>query len=268
LHIGLSRERRPVLIAKKVPMMCLWVMLMGIILFCVGTPQPVAAQGREETIAIITSPVEGSTVSGQVIITGSASHPTVFIGYEVEFDNMADANEIWLPIGTRVSQQVTDLPLQIWDTVANNVSDGVYQIRLRVFLNLPDEPPVEYVVRNVTVLNSVPTGLPTPMPPPATATEGPPAPTAPIEQPPTNEPRPTVDTLIDPNSNSGSGTSSTSDTSLNFDRIQGAFCSGALIAGVFFALFGGYLVLRARFRLVARQIMWQIRSEMDDDRRG
>ncbi|MBI5931477.1 MAG: hypothetical protein HY862_19365 [Chloroflexi bacterium] len=231
-------------------------------------PTPTFAQGREATIAIITSPADGSTVSGQVVIMGSASHPSVFVGYEVEFDNMADANEIWLPIGTRVSQPITEGTLQIWDTVANNVADGVYQIRLRVFLNLPDEPPVEFVVQNVTVLNSVPTLLPTSLPPPATSTEGPPAPTAPIQQPPTNTPRPTVETLINSNNSSSSLSGETSSSSLNFDRLQGAFCSGAVIAGVFFALLGGYLAVRARLRPVARQIMWQIRSEIDDDRRG
>ncbi|MBZ0316012.1 MAG: hypothetical protein K8L91_06305 [Anaerolineae bacterium] len=229
------------------------------------TPSSALAQGREAAIAIITSPAEGATVSGQVVITGSASHPSVFVGYEVEFDNMADANEIWLPIGTRVSQPITEGTLQIWDTVANNVADGVYQIRLRVFLNLPDEPPVEFVVRNVTVLNSVPTPLPTPLPPPATSTAGPPAPTAPIQQPPTNTPRPTVETLID---TSNQSSSSGGESSLNFDRLQGAFCNGVIIAGVFFAFFAGYLALRARLRPMARQIMWQIRSEMDDDRRG
>ena len=245
--------------AKKTTLLILLLFAMSI------APSSTLAQGREATIAIITSPAEGAPVSGQVVIMGSASHPSVFVGYEIEFDNMADANEIWLPIGTRVSQPILEGTLQIWDTVANNVADGVYQIRLRVFLNLPDELPVEFVVRNVTVLNSVPTPLPTPLPPPATSTAGPPAPTAPIQQPPTNTPRPTIETLINSDTNASSSDGGAS--SLNFARLQGAFCNGVIITGVFFGFFAGYLALRARLRPMARQIMWQIRSEIDDDRR-
>lgn len=223
--------------------------------------------GVQDTIVVITSPVPFQTISGQVVISGSAGHPSAFVGYELEYDNLTDPTEIWLPIGSRVTQQVTEGTLGIWDTVGLGISDGLYQIRLRVFLNLPDIAPVELIVSNLTLINTAPTPLPTidtsdTFTPP---TPGP-SPTSPIEQPPTNTPRPTIESRIQTDNNSRSATS-TNSTTLNFGRLQGAFCFGSTLAFGFFALLLGYLWLRARLRPVTRQLMWQIRSELDQERR-
>lgn len=224
--------------------------------------------GVQDTIAVVTSPVPFQTISGQVVISGSAGHPSAFVGYELEYDNLTDPTEIWLPIGSRVTQQVTEGTLGIWDSVGLGISDGPYQIRLRVFLSIPDTAPVEFVVTNLTLINTAPTPLPTIdtsdniIPP----TPGP-SPTSPIEQPPTNTPRPTIESRIQPDNNRPSATSTSSSTSLNFGRLQGAFCFGSTLAFGFFAVLLGYLWVRARLRPVTRQIVWQIRNELDQERR-
>ncbi|MCI0711029.1 MAG: hypothetical protein L0154_12800 [Chloroflexi bacterium] len=233
-------------------------------MLCVA--QAIYAQDpRDETIAVINAPAEGEQVSGQVSITGSASHPSLFAGYELEFDNLADASTIWIPIEQRVTQQVTNNVLQIWDTVALRVPDGQYQLRLSVFLTDSDEP-VIYVVSNIQVINTAPTSLPTfqagdVAPTTAAATEGAP----PIVQPPTRTPNPTSEALVIP-VDDGTADTSRGEISLNLGGLQSAFCLGVYIAIAFFAAFGGYVWLRNRIRPTARQFWWQIRNEFDQDR--
>lgn len=218
--------------------------------------------GRDQTIIEITAPVDGAVISGQVVITGSAGHPTQFAGYELEFDNLLDPNEVWLPIAPRISTPVTNGTLGIWDTVERQVADGSYRIRLRIFLLDPNEPPVEFIVNNVQLVNTLPTPLPTiqPQPPTPTFFFGP-TPTSLVAQPPTLEPRPTFERPVDVVE-----TDRQDETiSVNFDSLTGAFCNGMIVAFIFFAIIGGYLFTRARLRPVARQTLWQMRHESDEE---
>jgi hypothetical protein len=68
-------------------------------------------------------------------------------------------------------------------------------------------------------------------------------------------------TTTDTNSSDGGDSS----FSINFGQLQSSFCTGVYIALIGFALFAGYLWLRARLRPTARQMWWQIRSEFDRD---
>lgn len=221
---------------------------------------------RADTIAVITAPVPDMTISGQVVIMGSAGHPSAFAYYELEYKNLLSSGDIWLPIGQRVSQQKTNEILGIWDTVGASVSDGNYQIRLRVFLTLPDEAPVEFIVGTLQLINTAPTPLPAPETLESVAPTAGPSPTSAIEQPPTSTPRPTLESLAqNPDNNQSASSASTNrQSSLNLGRLQSAFCTGSLLAMIFFAVIGAYLAVRARFRPVARQLMWQIRSDYDD----
>lgn len=224
-----------------------------------------AQDPRDETIAVINSPAESEQVTGLVSITGSASHPSLFAGYELEFDSLDNTSTIWLPIGQRITQQVTNNILGQWDTVELRVPDGQYQLRLSVFLTDSDEP-VTFVVSNIQVINTAPTSLPT-------FEAGGDAPTArpvtesapPIVQPPTRTPNPTSEALAIPIED-GTDDTSRGEISLNLDGVQNAFCLGVYIAIAFFAAFGGYVWLRNRIRPTARQFMWQIRNEFDQDR--
>jgi hypothetical protein len=232
--------------------------------------QPVAAQDpRDDTIAVITSPTANSQVFGEVQIIGSVGHPTIFAGYELEFDNLVDANEVWIPIGQRVTQQINNGVLGIWDTADGRVSDGTYRIRLSVYLSDGSDP-VTFVVDNVQLTNTAITPLPTvrtdvtdPTQLPAPGSEANATPL--IEQPPTSTPRPD-------NAGGGANTQDTGDDdsddsalSINFGQLQSSFCLGVYIALIGFVIFGGYLWLRARLRPTARQMWWQIRSEFDRD---
>jgi hypothetical protein len=241
----------------------LLIVLMSAIIY--GVQSIDAQDPQDETIAVIDSPTEGEQVSGQVSISGSAGHPSLFVGYELEFDNLADTSTIWIPIGTRVTQQVSNGLLGVWDTVGSRVADGQYQLRLSVFLTDSEEP-VTFIVSNIKVINTAPTSLPTfaagdDSPTIAPATEGAPA----IIQPPTRTPNPTTESLVvavdDGNDNVSRG-----EVSLNLGGLQSAFCLGVYIAIAFFTALGGYVWLRNRIRPTARQFMWQIRNEFDQDR--
>ncbi len=240
-----------------------------ILLLCIG---PATAQddppGIEATVAFITAPTDNSTISGPVVIEGSAAHPAVFDYYSLEFDNLSDPNEVWLPIAEQVAQQKTGDTLGIWNTVRDGIADGNYQIRLQVFLTDPELPPVTVLVTNLTLVNTSPT------PPPTVPSEDEfnpsptvgPSPTSPIDQPPTNTPRPTIAPLVqDPPASTAASSTAEEGSDINFSRIQNAFCLGGGIALIFFALLGTYLWVRARFRPIARQLMYQIRSEIDND---
>jgi hypothetical protein len=248
----------------------------GMLVLMLFAPASQSAQGqddptgREATIIDITSPVDGATVSGEVQIIGSAGHPTQFDRYELEFRNLRNTNIVWLPIGQVIRQQKTNEVLAIWDTVGNRVADGQYQIRLRVYLTIPDEPPVEFVVDNITVINTTPTELPTTRPDPPTPTVAPlptegPSPTPLIDQPSFNTPRPTLGAIVP--SDDGGGTDDEGNRSLNLDSLSSAFCNGIFVALGFFAVVGAYLWLRTWLRPWTRQLMWQIRSELDNDER-
>lgn len=228
--------------------------------------------GREATVAIITFPVNDQTVSGEVAITGSASHPSQFAYFNLEYNNPSDPNGIWLPIAENVSQQTTDGILGIWRTVDAGIPDNIYRIRLRVFLTDTEIEPVEFIVNNIQLTNTAPTPLPTSRPDAPTPTDAlpptaGPSPTNVVVQPPASTPRPTVETINQSPANTNNTISGddAGTTSIDFGRIQSSFCIGSIVALVIFSFFAGYLALRRRFRPVARQIMWQIRSELDDD---
>ena len=226
--------------------------------------------GREATIAVINSPVNEQTVSGEVPIIGSAGHPSLFAYYNLEYNNPSDPNGIWLPIVENIQQQLTDDTLGIWRTVEAGIPDGTYRVRLRVFLTDSSIEPVEFIVDNIQLVNTAPTPLPTSRPDAPTPTDAAPptpgpSPTGLVVLPPTSTARPTVAISNNAPSNSTGSGPSTSNSSVDFGRIQNAFCVGSIVAMVFFGFFAGYLMLRKRFRPIARQIMWQIRSELDDD---
>jgi hypothetical protein len=235
----------------------LWILLfLPVILFAM----PVFAQddntGREATIAEITAPVDGAVIPGTVTIIGSAGHPTQFNYYTLEFRNLDDPNRFWLPITQAVTQSAINEILGVWDT--RSITSGNFEIRLLVYLLDPDEEPVEFVVTNIRIENVAPSPLPTIQPSPTFGVIASPE----ITQPPLVTPIPSPR----PSANFGENTTEDETSfSLNFDRLVGAFCNGVIIAFVFFGFIGGYLMMRTRLRPMARQFMWQIRSEREQN---
>ncbi|NLE52499.1 MAG: hypothetical protein GX613_13955 [Chloroflexi bacterium] len=193
--------------------------------------------------AQITTPGDGAQLFGAVNITGSALHPSAFDRYTLEYDLLSDVGDEWAFVQEPVTQQVQDGVLGTWDTSA--VPDGLYRLRLRVYLDSGDY--AEAAISNLRVQNSQPTPVPTIAPAGVApgldvATPGP-TPTSPIIQPPASNPQPAPDTAqvqtgpVDAGSSASLLQRSSSDTQINFERVRQAFCSGGVIAaGVFLAI--------------------------------
>jgi len=107
------------------------------------------------SIAIF-SPVPGSIVSGAVTIFGSAVHPN-FLQYQLEYGPEPNFSNLWYPIGTANIQPVLNNVLGVWAT--NTIPDGVYAVRMRVFLR--DGSQLQTIVNTVRVQNTAPTPPPT-----------------------------------------------------------------------------------------------------------
>ncbi|MEW6577808.1 MAG: hypothetical protein AB1435_01300, partial [Chloroflexota bacterium] len=80
----------------------------------------------------ISYPVDGSQVAGYITIVGSASHPR-FLQYALEWGPDPNPANLGYPLLSPRNQTVINGGLGAWNTT--NVNDGVYQIRLHVWLN-------------------------------------------------------------------------------------------------------------------------------------
>ncbi|MDX1995819.1 MAG: PKD domain-containing protein [bacterium] len=116
------------------------------------TPMPVSI--------VILSPIPGNVVAGNVQVLGAASHPQ-FLQYQVEFGPDPNPGNLWYPATSVVQTPVSTYALLgIWNTTSLN--DGLYQLRLRVFLR--DGSNLQTVVNNIRVQNQAPTPVPTSTP--------------------------------------------------------------------------------------------------------
>ncbi|MGB3713805.1 MAG: hypothetical protein WA996_05175 [Candidatus Promineifilaceae bacterium] len=119
-------------------------------------PAFLLAQGRNG----ITEPAEEDTISGIVIISGTAVDPN-FLRYELAFRHSANRDWIVFAQGDR---SVVEGTLAVWDTTVGRETvpvfpDGTYQLRLRVVR--ADYNYDEYFATNIIVSNDEPTPTPT-----------------------------------------------------------------------------------------------------------
>lgn len=112
---------------------------------------PVVASAQAPGFADITRPQTGEVLKGLLTIEGSAAHPA-FISYELSFAFDPNPTDTWFPILDSVQTPVTDGRLGLWDTVS--ISDGDYQIRLRVLLE--NANPLEAIVTDLRIRNTTP----------------------------------------------------------------------------------------------------------------
>ncbi len=207
------------------------------------------AQSLDQVRAIITSPIDGQQLFGLVNILGSAEHPSAFARYTLEYDDLSDPTVTWLLVQPAVQQQVRDGVLGTWNT--NVVPDGVYRLRLRVFLD--DGQVGEYIVSNLKVTNRAPTPVPTipvveAAPAAPSVTPGP-SPTSPVVQPPSNNPVEVDDGEPEGlSSRNGADTAQPvtrqNSTRINLTRVRQAFCTGFYLAVGLFMLMVGYSLVR------------------------
>ncbi len=247
------------------PSALFWLLMLMLIL---TRPQTLLAQSNG-----VTAPAPGDTLSGVVIVTGTATHPQ-FLRYELAFlrQNAADANWIVFAEG---SQPVVEGTLAIWDTTVGRDAnapvfpDGVYQLRLRVVRQ--DYNYDEYFVSGLTISNSGPT--PTPTPDEDAPTRGAtPEPLTTVETPipailPSLTPFPTPTRPATPESGAGIVTPTAESNeggvfgqiaSVDTSSFGSAFWMGVRLAAYAFAALGLYIFLRFLFRLGWRELSGRI----------
>jgi hypothetical protein len=214
-----------------------------IILIPFMIPLPVNAQAPG--YADITQPTAGEAIFGLVTIEGSADHPS-FVSYELSFAYQPNPEDTWFPIMQSIQTPVSEGRLGIWDTTG--ITDGTYQLRLRVWLKNGNA--LEAFVEDLRVRNTIPTETPTAIKQAA--------PQSPSPIPLTQTPRPTP---IPPSFSDGRA------------HVKRIFFTGAIIGGVGLLLLGGYLFARRSMslrwaKLRMRQMHWRSERERGGRRRG
>ena len=128
----------------------------------------------------VISPISGETISGVVIVKGTAADPN-FSRYELSYLREEFASLGWIVFASG-DQQVFDNTLTIWDTTtgqkenATVYPDGVYQIRLRSIrkdLTYEDFPPTKVIINNNTTFIATESPIPTVELPPSTIAPSP-----------------------------------------------------------------------------------------------
>ncbi|QPC81198.1 PKD domain-containing protein [Phototrophicus methaneseepsis] len=123
---------------------------------------PAGATSTQAPVSIIIlSPIPGNVASGNVQVLGSASHPS-FLQYRLEYGPDPNPNNLWFPITGIIQTPVLNGSLGIWNTNTAASPDGIYQLRLRVFLR--DGRQETTTAGNIRVRNQAPTPVPTSTP--------------------------------------------------------------------------------------------------------
>lgn len=234
-----------------------------VILVGAGAGTSLAAPLTQSDIWVITYPTDGTTVSGQVVIQGTASH-TSFNSYGVLYaaGPTPTGNSQWAPIVFSVPTMVVNGALATWDTT--KIPNGQYTLALAVYATGNTDPNLHFV-NNITVQNepATPTPTPTVTATPETPIEGgeqPLQPTGPIdiatiEQPPTATPRPTVT----PGATEAAAAEDEEGDGPDLEglfsgaAIKEAFISGVWIAVMLYAIGILYVAARAALRYFLRQ---------------
>jgi PKD repeat protein len=107
---------------------------------------------------VILSPIPGNIVAGNVQVLGAAIHPQ-FLQYQLEFGPDPNPSNLWYPASNIVQTPVLNGLLGIWQTNTGASPDGMYQLRLRLYLR--DGTSLATVVNNIRVQNQQPTPVPT-----------------------------------------------------------------------------------------------------------
>ena len=230
-----------------------------------------------------TTPEPGDTLSGVVIVNGTAVHPD-FLRYELAFLEEAALGRGWI-VFAEGSAPVNDNTLAVWDTaVGQGISapvfpDGRYQLRLRVVKT--DYNYDEYFLTDLLIINSGPTPSPTPDETALAATGAanllqPTLPAAggqnSFQQPtplPSLTPFPTptaLATAARPTAVGGPADSMDEDSGLLQDlaavetaRVSAGFWQGVRLTAAIFGAFFAYLLLRMLLRRLWR-VVWQQRE--------
>lgn len=236
-------------------------LILTMIFLAIPAGKSVAAPSQQEQIWIITGPAEGSTVSGEIAIVGTATHPN-FDSYGVLYaaGPRPTADSQWVPLVFGAKTMVTNGTLATWDTTS--IPNGQYTLALAVYEIGNTEPKLHFT-NNITVFNEQVTPTPEPTPEPIEVdTPLPDEPLTPIEvptieQPPTATPRPTPtmapEAAVD-EEDEGDGGAFDPAQFLSFDAIKEAAKLGIQLAVLLYAAGLLYTAAKAVIRYYLRQM--------------
>lgn len=125
-----------------------------LMVFVVGICLVFAITGFQQADTVtITSPISGQTVSGTVLIEGTAGGPN-FTYYKVEIaKGTTPGDDAWRLLSNQIYERpISNNSLESWDTT--EYPDGVYSLRLRVVDNTGNYQ--EVVVSPITIQNTSP----------------------------------------------------------------------------------------------------------------
>jgi hypothetical protein len=235
-------------------------LIMSLILLAFTTGKSAAAPNLQDAVWIITGPAEGSTVSGEIAIVGTATHPT-FDSYGILYASgpRPTADSQWVPLVFGTKTMVINGALATWDTTA--VPNGQYTLALAVYEVGNTEPKLHFT-NNINVLNEEATPTPEPTPTPSeveTPTAGntlEPIEAPTIEQPPTATPQPTATlapTSGDPGADAGGDSAFDPSQFLSIEAIKEAAIMGIQLAVLLYAVGLLYTAAKAVIRYYLRQ---------------
>jgi len=254
--------------SPKLPRSVQVLMVLALVLNALPLSAALAAPVSQDSVMVITFPSEGSTVSGQVDILGTATHPN-FNSYGLLYATGArvTAQTDWQltdQIAWDVRTQVVNGQLGTWDTTG--LPNGSYVLALVVY-GQGNETPQAHFVNNITVLNeeTTPTPEPTATPNPEEPGEegegegdaGPPPAAPTVVQPPTSTPRPTATLAA---AAPGEGEEGGDDEGgllptdlFSVDAIKEAAKTGAQLSLLLYAIGMLYVLAKAAIRYYLRQ---------------
>lgn len=211
------------------------VLLLGLLLGLVKY----TAQAQPIGQAQIISPKPGLSLSGEVVVIGSAVHPT-FVRYELAFAYDPDPTDTWFTFWQGATP-VVEGELGRWNTTG--ISDGIYALRLRVYFS--ERGFLETIVRGLQLNNTAPVVMPM-----ATPTATPVAVTMPTPTPtPTLTPTAILLLTAAPMPSAGVGVPAKEDELLsalmsNRSQIEAAFWAGARLSLTIFGILGLYVFIQ------------------------
>jgi len=235
-------------------------LILSLIILAFNTGKSAAAPNLQDAVWIITGPAEGSTISGEIAIVGTATHPN-FDSFGVLYaaGPRPTADSQWVPLVFGTKTMVINGALATWDTTT--VPNGQYTLALALYEVGNTEPKLHFT-NNITVFNEEVTPTPEPTPEPIEVdTPLPDDPLAPVEaptiqQPPTATPRPTPTLASETANGDEEGGSSAFDPAqfLSIDAIKEAAILGIQLAVLLYAIGLLYTAAKAVIRYYLRQM--------------
>lgn len=101
--------------------------------FIPPTAIPRSSSPSLPAIVTIVDPAPNAVIQGSTAIFGSAIHPG-FRQYRLEYASQPNPQNMWYPVTGAIQAPAVSAILGVWNTSSGSVPDGMYQLRLSVYL--------------------------------------------------------------------------------------------------------------------------------------